>query len=204
MPKVEFYYFQAKALGEGARMLLAYGGQEFKDIRIPDNDWPQFKPKTPYGMMPYMIIDGKIYTQCTAMCRYLGRKYGLSGADIEEDFEIDQIVELIQDIRAKGTHVRNEENPEVKAKRHAEYTKDQYPLLLKKLDDGIRNNNGYLVAGKLTWADFFFAGIYDFLKGIMEAPQLDEKYPSFKKLQQTVVNLPGVKEYVAKAPHCDE
>jgi prostaglandin-H2 D-isomerase / glutathione transferase len=44
MPKVVFTYFPVKALGEGPRMLLAYGGQEFEDDRISPENWPKIKP----------------------------------------------------------------------------------------------------------------------------------------------------------------
>lgn len=47
-----------------------------------------------------MEIDGKKYTQAIAMLRYLGHKYGVAGKDIEEDFEIDQNVDFLNDIRA--------------------------------------------------------------------------------------------------------
>lgn len=44
MNNVKVYYFPAKAKAEGLRMMLAYGGQEFEDIRIPKDEWPQWKP----------------------------------------------------------------------------------------------------------------------------------------------------------------
>lgn len=44
MAKVKVTYFNVKALGEGIRMLLAYGGQEFEDIRVERDNWPELKP----------------------------------------------------------------------------------------------------------------------------------------------------------------
>ena len=44
MSKYTYYYFDAKALGESGRLLLAYGGQEFEDIRLNDEEWPAIKP----------------------------------------------------------------------------------------------------------------------------------------------------------------
>ncbi|GBP56314.1 Glutathione S-transferase 2 [Eumeta japonica] len=49
--------------------------------------------------MPTLEIDGKQYAQSIAICRYLGRKYRISGATPEEDLLIDQIVDFINDIR---------------------------------------------------------------------------------------------------------
>jgi hypothetical protein len=55
---------------------------------------------TPFGQLPVLEIDGKKYAQSFAISRYLGRKYGLSGANIEEDFEIDMNLDFVNDIRA--------------------------------------------------------------------------------------------------------
>jgi hypothetical protein len=44
MSKVVLTYFPVKGLGESARMILAYGGQEFEDIRINSQKWSELKP----------------------------------------------------------------------------------------------------------------------------------------------------------------
>ncbi|XP_059048744.1 glutathione S-transferase 2-like [Achroia grisella] len=200
MPAAVYHYFPIKALGEPIRLLLSYGGQEFQDDRIPYDNWPEYKPKTPFGQMPVLELNGKVYTQSVAIARYLGRKYGLTGADIEEDFLIDQYVDFLNDIRSKSATVHYETDAALKAKKHEENAKTLYPFLLQKLDEIIKQNNGYLVGGKLTWGDFVFTGLYDYLKVMMQAPDLDTKYPRFKKLYDTVQSLPKVKEYVAAAP----
>ncbi|XP_023950267.2 glutathione S-transferase 2 [Bicyclus anynana] len=203
MPKTTVYYFPLKALGEGIRLLLAYGGEEFEDRRVAKEEWPEMKPKMPFGQMPILEIDGKKYAQSSAVVRYLGRKYGLSGKDIEEDFEIDQSVEFYTDIRTKAGAVFHEQNEEAKARMQAELEKNYYPFALKKLDEIIKKNNGHLALGKLTWADFLFAGMYDCFKKILQVPDLDEKYPSFKKIQDTVYAIPKVKAFADKAPKAD-
>jgi glutathione S-transferase len=54
---------------------------------------------TPFGQLPVLEIDGKKYTQSFSVARYLGHKYGLAGADLEEDFEIDMNIDFFNDIR---------------------------------------------------------------------------------------------------------
>ena len=44
MTKFVFYYFDVKGLGEGCRLLMVYGGQEFEDRRITREEWPEIKP----------------------------------------------------------------------------------------------------------------------------------------------------------------
>ncbi|CAK1587227.1 unnamed protein product [Parnassius mnemosyne] len=200
MPATKFYYFNLKALGESCRLLLAYAGEEFEDKRISMEEWAELKPKTPFGQMPILEIDGKQYAQSNAICRYLGHKYGLAGSNIEEDLIIDQNVDFLHDIRAKAAVVHYESDEAVKAKKHEDFTKNLYPVMLKKLNEIIEQNNGHLALGKLTWADFVFAGVYDYVKTMLQMPDLDEKYPSFKKLKESVVTLPKVKEFCANEP----
>ncbi|CAG9788907.1 unnamed protein product [Diatraea saccharalis] len=200
MPTVKFTYFPAKALGESCRLLLAYGGQEFEDYRINPDNWPNIKPTTPFGQLPVLEIDGKKYAQSLAISRYLGRKYGLNGADIEEDFLIDQSVDFINDIRAKAATVQYESDEALKEKKHEDFSKNVYPPMLKKLDEIVKQNNGHVAAEKLTWGDFVFAGMLDYLKVMMRRPQLEEEFPSFKQLLDNVYALPQLQKYLAQAP----
>ncbi|CAK1587225.1 unnamed protein product [Parnassius mnemosyne] len=203
MPKVVFKYFSIKGLGEGGRMLLAYGRVEFEDHRVTEEEWPDLKTQTPFGQLPVLEIDGKQYAQSLAIYRYLGRKFGLAGEDLEEDFQIDQVLDFFYDIRLKAAEVFHETDKELQAKMQDDLIKNYYPIVLKKLDDIIIENNGHLAVGKLTWADFLFAGMYDCFKMVLGIPDLDEKYPSFKKLHHTVVSLPGFEEYCKNAPMCE-
>nr|UQQ66584.1 glutathione S-transferase sigma 7 [Conogethes punctiferalis] len=201
MPKVVYNYFPLKALGEGIRLLLSYGGQEFEDNRIPSDKWPEYKPSTPFGQMPVLVIDGKQYSQSLAISRYLGRKYGLVGADLEEDFEIDQIVDFINDIRARAATVAYEPDEQLKKKKHEDFSKNVYPVLLSKLNNVAEKNNGYVALGKLTWGDFVLAGMFDYLKDMMQDQSLDQKYPALKKVADNVYSLPQLQAYLAQAPN---
>lgn len=37
-------YFNIKGLAEPIRFVLAYGGQEYEDIRVSKDEWPAIKP----------------------------------------------------------------------------------------------------------------------------------------------------------------
>lgn len=53
---------------------------------------------------------------------------------------------------------------------------------------------------QLTWADFVFTGMFDYLKTMLQIPDLEEKYPVFKKVINSVLSIPKVKKYVDKMP----
>ncbi|KPJ10575.1 Solute carrier family 22 member 3 [Papilio machaon] len=152
--------------------------------------------KTPHGVMPLLEFDGKVYGQSFAICRYLGKKYGLAGNTLEEDLVIDQNTNFYADVRLNGIQSFWEPDASVKAVKQEALVKTVYPELLPKLEKILKENNGYMALGRLTWADFVFAGFYEFFKQQSLIPDMDEKYPSFKKLRETVMNVPAVKKYL--------
>lgn len=46
IPTFKLYYFNLKAIAETTRLLFAYGGQAYEDIRVKDEEWSAFKPST--------------------------------------------------------------------------------------------------------------------------------------------------------------
>nr|CAD7411034.1 unnamed protein product [Timema poppensis] len=91
-PKYKLTYLNFIGIGEPIRFLLSYGKQEFEDERIEFELWPAFKSSMPFGKTPVLEIDGKRTHQSVAICRYLGKQFGLAGKDDWENLEIDTIL----------------------------------------------------------------------------------------------------------------
>ncbi|KAF9407133.1 hypothetical protein HW555_012735 [Spodoptera exigua] len=195
MPKYVFHYFPIKALGESVRLLLAYGEEGFEDHRIPLEDWPKFKPNTPFGQMPVIEFDGKQYAQSIAIARYLGNKYGLAGDTLEDKLEIDQNVYLINDLRTKAASANYEKDEVIKEQKYKEFSEGVFPDYLERINALIIKNNGYIALGKLTWADFMFAGLFDYLGAMMRMPDLGKRYPALQQVVDRVYSFPSVKAY---------
>lgn len=53
----------------------------------------------PNGQVPVLEIDGKVMFQSAAICRYLATIVGLSGANAMENYEIDNVVDTMNDLR---------------------------------------------------------------------------------------------------------
>lgn len=51
------------------------------------------------GQMPVLEIDGKKVHQSLSICRYLAKKVGLDGKTDFENFEIDSVVDTVNDLR---------------------------------------------------------------------------------------------------------
>ncbi|CAG4951728.1 unnamed protein product [Colias eurytheme] len=203
MPKIVLRYFNVKGLGEAIRTLLAYGGEDFEDVRYTEEDWPNIMSSTPFNQLPTLEIDGKVYAESNAISRYLGHKYGLAGDSLEESLEIDQNVDYFTDLRYSAAQVHYEEDPEVKKKLQKVFFEETAPAKLKKLNDIISRNNGHIALGKLTWGDFVFAGVFNYLKMMLELPELEKQYPSFQQVINAVYSVPKVKAFSDLAPKTD-
>nr|WOZ07760.1 glutathione S-transferase GSTs5 [Agrotis ipsilon] len=200
MSKVVYYYFDSKALGEAGRLLLAYGGQEFEDRRILWRNWPEFKKNTLFGSLPMLEIDGKLYGQSISITRYLGRKYGLVGDTPEDAMEIDQNVDLLKDLITKACEMHYEPDEDIREAKYAELSVNVFPEYLERLNSILVKNNGHLAIGKLNWGDFVLAGVFDYLKRILQIYDLEKKYPVFQKVVDNVYSIPKVKAYAEAAP----
>eukprot|EP00427_Karlodinium_veneficum_P012147 CAMPEP_0169066770 /NCGR_PEP_ID=MMETSP1015-20121227/3136_1 /TAXON_ID=342587 /ORGANISM="Karlodinium micrum, Strain CCMP2283" /LENGTH=253 /DNA_ID=CAMNT_0009125477 /DNA_START=150 /DNA_END=909 /DNA_ORIENTATION=+ len=70
---VEFTYFDIKAMpGEKVRLALTLAGIPFKDNRLKFPEWGELKPKTKYGQLPMLNVDGVESYQSGAMLRWVG------------------------------------------------------------------------------------------------------------------------------------
>ncbi|XP_043677932.1 glutathione S-transferase-like [Vespula pensylvanica] len=198
MPSYKLTYFPVKALAEPIRFIFSYAGVEFEDVRFDREDWPKIKPTTPFGQVPMLEVDGKKVNQSTAIARYLAKQHGLAGKNDWEALEIDAIVDTIHDLRAKIAAHHYEQNAEAKAAK-LKVANEVVPYFLERLDNQVKNNGGYFVGGALSWADFTFVALLDYLN-FMSKSNIIEKYDNLKALKEKVENIPAIKKWVEKHP----
>ncbi|KAK7864595.1 hypothetical protein R5R35_003186 [Gryllus longicercus] len=198
-PKYKLTYFPVMALGEPIRFLFSYGGIEFEDYRFDRENWPDLKPKMPFGQTPVLEVDGKTIHQSAAICRYLAKQVGLAGADDWEALQIDAVIDTFTDFRTKIANYHYDSDPDSKEKKKEPLFKETIPYYMPKFEELAKKNSGYFVNGKLTWADVYFVAILDYLN-FMVGKDLVEEYPTLRALRTTVLELPGIKEWVAKRP----
>ncbi|NP_001291541.1 glutathione S-transferase-like [Solenopsis invicta] len=198
MPTYKLTYFNVAGLGESLRYMLHHCGIKFEDVRVEFDDWPKLKPNMPMGQMPILEIDGKIYHQSRAIGRYIAKKGNLYGSDELEAMEIDATIDSMDDIRQALSTYYWEQDPAFKAKLK-ETAFEKLPFYLDKFEAQVKKNGGYFVGGKLSWADFLWAGYCDYLSFVL-AGDPNKDHPELKKLREKVRALPNVKAYLEKRP----
>ncbi|KAK5639822.1 hypothetical protein RI129_010633 [Pyrocoelia pectoralis] len=200
--KCKLIYFPFKALAEPIRFLLHYCEIEFDDVRIPKDEWDQHKQSTPFGQVPVLEINGQQINQSLAICRYLGKRAKLTGSSDVEDLEIDAMADTINDFRGKIAQYHYETNSEVKENRKTTLYAETLPFYLDRFEEIAKKNGGHLALGKLTWVDFYFTGLLDYLDFMLNKSMLED-YPNLKEVENNVVNLTSINKWIEERPKTD-
>eukprot|EP00526_Cylindrotheca_closterium_P019859 CAMPEP_0113635392 /NCGR_PEP_ID=MMETSP0017_2-20120614/18451_1 /TAXON_ID=2856 /ORGANISM="Cylindrotheca closterium" /LENGTH=230 /DNA_ID=CAMNT_0000546175 /DNA_START=54 /DNA_END=746 /DNA_ORIENTATION=- /assembly_acc=CAM_ASM_000147 len=171
--KLKLTYFDIEGAAEPVRLAFTLAGIPFEDDRIKFPEWKELKPKTPYGKLPVLAIDGDMKTQSSAQLRYAasidptGTLYPK-----EKLYEIEECIGLIKDLQDSWTprlyigmrpatfgypedFTKTEEG---KAKVEAvrkEWVEKEMPELLSYIEGKIVKNGGNFLCGgdKPTIAD---------------------------------------------------
>uniref|UniRef100_A0A1B6I8A3 glutathione transferase n=1 Tax=Homalodisca liturata TaxID=320908 RepID=A0A1B6I8A3_9HEMI len=201
--KIKLSYFTLIGLAEPIRYLLSYSGKDFEDYRFGGTEWlTVIKPTSPWGKCPLLEINGQTVSQNLAICRYLGKEAGLGGKDNWEDLRIDEIIDVITDLRLELAKPYLEMDEQKKKALKITIFNEVAPVYLKKLDAHVEKNNGYLANGKFSWADVYFGAIcenFNFLLGY----EVTDGYPNLKALKDKIQALPAIKAWIDRRPADD-
>ncbi|CAD5114941.1 DgyrCDS3972 [Dimorphilus gyrociliatus] len=203
MPKYTLHYFDGRGRGEGIRLLFKIAGKEFEDKRYTFSDWPEYKPKTPFGQLPVLTVDDVVIAQTHAIGRYLAREFNLYGSNSLEAAIVDQVVENNSDLITPSIPwLFGEKDEATKAELKASYFETigvQLNHLGKFLGD-----KDYFLGDKISYADVvFFTGLeFIILKGEGTPEMLKalEEVPNLKKLYDRVASYPAVAEWIKVRP----
>ncbi|KAF6207935.1 hypothetical protein GE061_016384 [Apolygus lucorum] len=204
MPTYKLTYFDIKGLGEGIRLLLSYMGKDFEDNRFafatdPTSPWHKLKSEFKYGKLPMLEIDGQQLFQSTAICRYLADEAGLLGANAWENLQIDIIAGSVKDLAAELMAIFRDRNADTKVEKMKVFKEKTVPFYLSIYDKTVKENNGYLANGKLSWVELWFLGFVESIEAVVEEPIFD-KYTNLKALKDKVYALPNIKKWIDKRP----
>ncbi|KAG8270526.1 hypothetical protein J6590_084013 [Homalodisca vitripennis] len=154
----------------------------------------------PFGKMPVLEVDGKQLSQSVAICRYLGNLAGLAGENLWENTQIDVMADTLTDVRLPISAFIWEPNEELRKAKKDTYIKETLPFYMEKLDAIVKENDGYLANKKLSWVDFLFATITEFVSYATDVPDATADYPNLHALKEKIFDLPQIKKWVEKRP----
>ncbi|KAH9508183.1 Glutathione S-transferase 3 [Bulinus truncatus] len=197
--KFKLIYFDFRARAEVSRLLLAAGGQDYEDVRIPESQWPQEKKKMPFGQVPVLQIGEKMFAQSVAIETYLARELGLHGKTNLESLMIDQVVQFNQEFRAKAVTAIKELDSNRKAELIKNVKEVEVPRYFTHLEQLLKENDiDYFVGSSLTYADIStYDNIYAFSTRGPLLELSDDNFPLLKSLYNRVENTERIKEYLA-------
>merc|ERR1711874_391096 len=192
-------YFNAKGRAELSRLVLAAAGKKYEDIRFKGDDWPKFKPQTPFGQSPTLEVDGKVYGQSMAIATYLAREFGLYGKTNLDGLAIDQYVQLIQDLVAVAVKGFMEKDEAKKAEIWKTFKETDSPKYVGFFEKGLKDNGtGFLVGNQLTLADI---AVFDLMTGMLDEKLCGlDNFPLVKALVAKVGAVDKIKTWVETRP----
>ncbi|KYR01429.1 putative glutathione S-transferase [Tieghemostelium lacteum] len=182
---IELIYLDGKGKGQFIRNLLQYFKVPFKDTRVTDID-ESLRDTLPYGQLPYFIeSDGNgvisfSMAQCTAIVRYLSKKFEFRPSTAREQAMADEILESTQDLLIYNYYLREPKEKE----RFRSYT---IPKILGRWEGRLEQNDpcNCLIGCQLTFADLCAFTAIDELHLM---PIVEKSFPKLTNLCQHFYN----------------
>ena len=201
MPTYKLYYFNSKGRAEQIRFVFVQAGVPYEDIRLTPEQWAEFKPKTPYGAMPVLEVDGKMLAGSGPIERYVAEQHGLAGSNAFENADIASILDVMDDLAQRLMQFFFEKDEARKAELKKALGETHLPRYLGALEKRAASNNsadGWIYGPNVTYADF---GIY-LICGYVEmgGENVLDKYPALKKLRESVEKLPAIAKWLKERP----
>ena len=199
MASYKLYYFEGRGRAEPIRLLFAYKGIQYEDIRIPGDKWPEIKPDMPFGTMPVLEEDGKKLGGTLVILQYLAEKteFNVAGSNAWENAWLANIGDFIRDFFTELVKVVFEKDEEKKKESEKKFTEEIIPRYFGKLNE-MSKDTGYLCCGRLTWPDLF---LFDLLEGMVKyKPEALTNFPGLAKLKSNVETNPNIAKWLAERP----
>ncbi|CAL1534552.1 unnamed protein product [Lymnaea stagnalis] len=200
-PVFKLFYFNFRGRGELIRLLLHTAQVEFIDERVAFADWPELKPKTPEGYVPFMEIDGVAYGESLPLARYIARKYNLMGKTELGQLTADIIMNYVDDLRDEYVRFKTDKilTQLQKEELEGKFSAETIPNFLGKIEKRLTNSSsGYLAGEDLSIADLTVADVLDTC--IKEYPSVLDNFPNVSRHREMVMGLPQLAGYLASRP----
>ena len=174
MSKYTLHYFPVNGRAAVARAILSYAKVDFTNDLINKEDWPKIKKSglCEFEQVPILEIDNKKYSQSFAINLYLARKFNLLGKNIEEEYQVTNVMNSTDDVKMGVMNLKKctEENKKPELKKAAV---EKLKFFLGKLNERyIANGKGkYFLGDNFSLADIVLCSTYlDYCDTLGECP----------------------------------
>mmetsp|Transcript_17642 Transcript_17642/g.49314 ORF Transcript_17642/g.49314 Transcript_17642/m.49314 type:complete len:207 (+) Transcript_17642:108-728(+) len=195
-------YFNFKGAAEPSRLAFVVGGIEFEDHRFTREEWAELKPKTPYGQVPTLEVDGELYAQSDAILRYVGKLGGTYPSDPLLALKVDMTIDAVKDMAADLSPTMKEPDQEKKMAARKVLAEIVFPKWLAIFNKQVEDNgSGYMVGDSLTIADFkVYAVLVMLQSGMLDGipTSIVNDYPALTELVKKVSSNEKIAAYEAK------
>jgi len=199
MPTYKLHYFNARGRAEPARLMFAYSGTPYEDIRMEHADFGAKKSNYPFGQIPALEVDGKMLAQSHAIMRYLARTFHLTGKDDWEAALCDMYVDGASDCMQNIVPWFREQDPEKKKAIWTKLEDDHFKPFLTKYDAFLtKNGTGFFVGNQLTWTDLVLSEIFGSWQE--NHAHLLQGHPKIVEFINKVRSIPKIKAWIEKRP----
>ena len=202
---IQLVYFNIRARAEPARLLLAYAGVEYQDIRVEqpwlnmDNmeHWDNIKTEFAFEQLPVLYWNGEQIAQSLAVTRFIARQVGLAGKDNLEEAQVNEVIYAIEDVLQARIDVLHETDEKRKAVMSETYRTKTVPNILLQLENCLVSRGGHFFVGNaLSWADI---QAFHFCSELDNHEQLDTS-PHLASLVMRVGLIPNIQNWVQSRP----
>jgi len=158
MSKYTLHYFGVNGRAALARAMLSYAKADWTNDLIKGEDWPKIKTSglCEYEQVPVLEVGGKKYSQSNAINLYLAEAFNLLGKDVEENYQINNLLISADDYTKVARDFFNckDESKKPELKKKAE---DKLKFLFTRYEKRYVDlgKGKYFLGDKFTLADIF-------------------------------------------------
>ncbi|XP_059167449.1 glutathione S-transferase 1-like [Physella acuta] len=202
LESIKLIYFDGRGRAEVTRLMLAAADVKNEDIRYIFQRWPAEKSKTPFGQLPVLNIDGKMFRQSLAIAAYIAKEAGFYPKSYLDGLKVDQVIQLGGDFQTVAMTALFHKDEAKKSELEKELKEVEVPKYLDFFEKLLKESGtGYFVGTTLTLADFF---IYDIISVTIDRGVLStSKHPLVDGLVKKIESNANVNTYLANRKKTD-
>ncbi|KAI6219212.1 Glutathione S-transferase protein [Aphelenchoides besseyi] len=200
-PRYKLTYFGIRFRAEPIRLAFHYRNVPFEDVRLTAAQWAAQKSSYPDNQLPLLEVDGTKVSQSMTICRFVGRRLGLSGSNEMEITYLDYVAELWREFVDATMHYKRVANGDEPGDELAIHDAEFLPALKKyapKMETLLRKQPSGFFGRTVSWVDFYVAGTVRTFD-IIDATSL-VAYPTLSAHYERVYALPQLQAYLKKDP----